>query len=298
MQESSMNPPYLTLESGVPAEVGIVTYWISDREKPNPPPISVTCGSSVQRPTNARMAPWTVQYQITDAATSRKTLAQGQQVIYDAMAKLTVGFAMTADPLSSLSPSPPPDQDPAADDPPAWFPIEAPPPEGSQGGDGEGAGNPLAYNQQSQLQTQWCWAAVTSSIAEYYNDASSATTQCKLANAAFKQSTCCSAGSSAQCNKPYKTHQALQSIGHLAATVASAISFAAVQQEIDGARPVVVAIGWHGGGGHAVVISGYAAVSGAPFLYVQDPAGVMTGWIGMADFPGSAGFWRRTNTTL
>ncbi|WP_454831627.1 papain-like cysteine protease family protein [Pseudoxanthomonas wuyuanensis] len=293
-----MNSTYMTLESDVPPEVGVVTYAISDQGKHHPSRFSVACGNVVQHPTGNETAPWTVQYQVTNTATPRKVFAKGEQIIHDAMATLTVGFVMTADPLSSLSPSLSPDLDSAVDDRPAWFPIEAVAPEESEEAAGEDAGNPLSYSQQSQLQTQWCWAAVTSSMAEYYNDASSATSQCKLANAAFKQSSCCSAGNSAQCNKPYPTHRALQSIGHLAATVASAISFAAVQQEINGARPVAVAIGWHGGGGHAVVISGYATLSGAPFLYVQDPAGVMTGWIGMADFPGSAGYWRRTNTTL
>jgi hypothetical protein len=45
-----------------------------------------------------------------------------------------------------------------------------------------------------------------------------------------------------------------------------------VRAEIDAGRPVCVRIGWPGGGGHAVILSGYRILkSGAQQVKVQDP---------------------------
>ena len=57
----------------------------------------------------------------------------------------------------------------------------------------------LVFSIQKQLQTQWCWAAVSTSVSLYFNR-SSTWTQCTVANKNLKRSDCC--GSPSNCNTP------------------------------------------------------------------------------------------------
>ena len=117
--------------------------------------------------------------------------------------------------------------------------------------------NPLAFTMQPQQQTQWCWAAVAVSVDLYYHTASR-WTQCKLANAALGQTTCCANGSSLQCNQPWYLNKALQIVANLASSNAGKASLAAVQAEVKSCRPLALRIGWDGGGGHFVAVYGYS----------------------------------------
>jgi hypothetical protein len=124
------------------------------------------------------------------------------------------------------------------------------------GGAGKACGNPLAFTMQPQPQTQWCWAAVSTSVNLYYHPASGQT-QCAVANAALGQSTCCQDGSTSQCNQPWFLDQALQIVGSLNAWSPGKAAFANVKKEIDNCRPLCLRIGWNGGGGHFVAVYGY-----------------------------------------
>jgi hypothetical protein len=59
----------------------------------------------------------------------------------------------------------------------------------------------LKFTMQHQLQSEWCWAAVSVSVAHYY-DARSPWTRCKMVNAQTGNTTCCENGGSDACNQP------------------------------------------------------------------------------------------------
>lgn len=131
---------------------------------------------------------------------------------------------------------------------------------------------------QHQQQTEWCWSAVSTSVALYYSPAGS-NTQCDLVNAQLGQTTCCAAGSSAACNQPWYLDRALTGVGHLASVFAGVLSFANCDAQLCGsARPVGVRIGWSGGGGHFVVI-GAVDTPATQLLTVYDP------WYGTSQIP-------------
>ncbi len=114
----------------------------------------------------------------------------------------------------------------------------------------------LCFVMQHQEQTQWCWSATATSVALYYNGAST-WTQCTLVNAELGRSDCCTNPSSGDCNKPWTLSTALTRVGHLASVSGSSTSFANVRTELDNRRPLGVRIGWSGGGGHFNVIGCY-----------------------------------------
>jgi predicted double-glycine peptidase len=93
--------------------------------------------------------------------------------------------------------------------------------------------------------------------------------------------------------------QALEIVSHLAGpALGISESFAYVQQEIDGGRPVGVRIQWkNDGDGHFVVLSGYGSLNDNEIVNVEDP------WYGPSTYPISeftsayqsgAGQWNNT----
>lgn len=124
----------------------------------------------------------------------------------------------------------------------------------------------LPFTMQHQSQTNWCWAAVTASIATFLKN--QGWTQCRVVNEDLGQSSCCGNGDSSQCNVPYFLDKALTHVGNLASYVANPLPIARVESEIDGGRPIGVRIGWSSGGGHFVAVTGY---SGTSIVDVQDP---------------------------
>jgi Papain-like cysteine protease AvrRpt2 len=123
----------------------------------------------------------------------------------------------------------------------------------------------LCFTMQHQEQTQWCWSATATSVALYYN-AASTWTQCSLVNAELGRNDCCSNPSSANCNIPGTLNTVLTRVGHLASFTSSTTSFADVRTEIDNGRPLGVRIGWSGGGGHFNVLACYTS---NPLLRLQ-----------------------------
>jgi Papain-like cysteine protease AvrRpt2 len=161
---------------------------------------------------------------------------------------------------------------------PEELPVGAPPP-GSAPVDWKR----IEFTVQHQLQTQWCWAAVSVSIADFY-ETPTAWTQCKLVSAQFGSNGCCDNGASEECNRPWYVDRALTSLGAFLGWervtpsdfVASLLP-STVTADISAQRPVGVGIAWDGGGGHAIVIDGYQT-DGA-MVAVEDP------WEGSADLP-------------
>jgi len=123
------------------------------------------------------------------------------------------------------------------------------------------------FPMQHQLYNEWCWAAVTSSVDHFYNPESTLT-QCLVVNQQRGRSDCCSNGGSSDCNQPGYTDQALQAAGRLSQSVGSAASYATVVQQTSAWTPIAMRIGWAGGGGHAIVASGYESNS---MVVIDDP---------------------------
>jgi hypothetical protein len=129
----------------------------------------------------------------------------------------------------------------------------------------------IGFQVQAQLQPNWCWSAVSTSVSHFYNPAS-ACTQCALANAELGQTTCCADGTTAQCNRDWYLDRALTRTGNLQSWVGNPVVLGDIEHELNAGRPLGVRIGWQGGGGHFVVLAGYSDPGTGPgFLNIEDP---------------------------
>jgi Papain-like cysteine protease AvrRpt2 len=127
----------------------------------------------------------------------------------------------------------------------------------------------LTFAMQAQLQSQWCWAANSTSVSHYY-DSASPWTQCSVVNAELNQTTCCVDGSTSQCNQPWYLDLALTRTGNFASVTGGTATMAQIQTEILKGRPVGARIGWSGGGGHFVMIAGYRC-DAVGYFDIRDP---------------------------
>lgn len=137
------------------------------------------------------------------------------------------------------------------------------------------AGDVFPFVIQQQEQDNWCWVATTVSVAAFY-EPGSLWEQCFWVDDALGTTNCCTAGSTPACNQPWPVSSGLIRVGHLDRIESGTAT--ELEPEIAARRPVVTAILWSGGGGHAPLINGYGdvVVSLNPFvleryLYVQDP---------------------------
>lgn len=143
--------------------------------------------------------------------------------------------------------------------------------------------NELDCRVEPQEQTQWCWAAVSRSVASFY-DSGSDWTQCSIASVVISDSArnidCCGPLASTDCNKPSRLDDALRITGNFVnwSLVGGphgtwpCISFDRIKDEIDNGRPIASRIGWDGGGGHFQLIYGWMiGSSGDQYLRISDP---------------------------
>lgn len=127
---------------------------------------------------------------------------------------------------------------------------------------------PVTYQQQSE----WCWAAVTASVDEYYNGGSGQK-QCKIVEGHFPGKSCCIKGSSKACNKTFQLEIALSGIGHMSGAVLNrSLTYSeSERQNCTLKRPFGVRIQWHGTpGGHFVTITGVHDDKRTE-LHIEDP---------------------------
>jgi hypothetical protein len=123
---------------------------------------------------------------------------------------------------------------------------------------------------QSQLETNWCWAAVSTSIATFYG--SRAWTQCSLATAELGLN-CCGNNVPAACNVQWSLDSPLSRVGHYGRRVDHYVSFNDIQQEINTNRPLGCRVEWLGGSAHFVAVSGWSVgPDGTQYVDVEDPA--------------------------
>jgi lysozyme family protein len=113
----------------------------------------------------------------------------------------------------------------------------------------------LEFTMQAQQQTNWCWAAVSTSVSHFY-DANSAWTQCKVADTQLGRTDCCGGGASGACNVYGYLDQGLVEVGHFDHLQNGATTFEVLQNEIIASRPLGIRVAWLGGGAHFVAAIG------------------------------------------
>lgn len=128
---------------------------------------------------------------------------------------------------------------------------------------------------QGQEQRQWCWAAISSSVSQFYNSAST-WTQCRIVEQRPGRSACCSDPGDRRCNQPDKLNEGLRITGNLNRHNAATINVArdTIIDEINNNRPVCLFLSPKSGSvGHFIVVTGYRIETGGRILYrIEDPA--------------------------
>jgi hypothetical protein len=127
----------------------------------------------------------------------------------------------------------------------------------------------LCFQMQHQQQTNWCWAAVSTSVAQYYDPATS-WTQCAVANGELGRTDCCGGAASTSCNVYGTLNTALTRVGHLDRMVSGGATFQEVDDEIDAERPLGLRVAWSGGGAHFLAVIGYLE-GVVEYVAVDDP---------------------------
>ena len=127
----------------------------------------------------------------------------------------------------------------------------------------------LSFTMQLQTQSNWCWAATSTSVSHFYWFLSH-WTQCSVASAELGRTDCCNATVPSGCNVPWYLDRALTRTDNFVRITGPA-SFADVCSEIDAGRPVGARVGWSGGGGHFMCIYGYSTFLGQQYVDIDDP---------------------------
>jgi len=134
----------------------------------------------------------------------------------------------------------------------------------------------LKFSMEEQKEMAWCWSAVGTSSALFYNS-KSGWTQCKVANKSIQPApgNCCKDSKTSACNCTWYLDNA-QHLGSFQTTgihngyQEGAISFDKLRSEIDSGRVVAFRMEMDSMY-HFVVISGYDTSSDENFVTVNDP---------------------------
>jgi papain like cysteine protease AvrRpt2 len=138
-------------------------------------------------------------------------------------------------------------------------------------GGGQNSGTLANFAIQPQTQSNWCWAAVSASVAQFYRGQTN-WSQCTVANAELGRKDCCAGGASGGCNQTNTLNTALTTVGHLRNWSGGTVGFDVIKNEIGTGQPLGCRVGWANGGGHFVVISGWVeAANGTQYVHVYDP---------------------------
>jgi hypothetical protein len=156
----------------------------------------------------------------------------------------------------------------------------------------------MRFKLQMQQQTKWCWAAVTTSLLNFFN-AESGLTQCQVVRKCFDQNgqqtqaasaedaatrklimDCCQSGNAEACNKTFKLSEALKAMGILEAYENRPLTLAEMREQISAGVPLAIRIGWRdrqgklSNSGHFVTVTAVGP---------DDPRGEDQTWIRVAD---------------
>ncbi|MCB5906919.1 papain-like cysteine protease family protein [Streptomyces pinistramenti] len=121
-----------------------------------------------------------------------------------------------------------------------------------------GYGSQLDFNELTQVQDQWCWAATGLSVAQHlgYGQSTDQNTFCNLAHGQDGNYPCPN-----QPGELTDVQQAWSGLGMSPGNVTGVLPFSTVTSSVDANSPVEVGIYWTAGGGHANVLYGYDSAS-------------------------------------
>jgi Papain-like cysteine protease AvrRpt2 len=121
-----------------------------------------------------------------------------------------------------------------------------------------------------QEYTEWCWAAIATAIAKFY-DASSTITQTFVACKVFPNGDCCNNGGSTPCNQPAHLEAALEAAKHPASRLPRSLQPSELTDLINNNKPVCVRVGSKLGG-HFLAVKGFDDTAPSNlYLLVCDP---------------------------
>jgi hypothetical protein len=175
--------------------------------------------------------------------------------------------------------------------------VAAPAPAPPAGGGGPSSGSITSYSIQHQLYKNWCWAAVTASVANCFNPPG-ALLQCSIAAAQLGLN-CCGADGPEPCNKTWNLDQPLQQVGNYDHRDDSTVPFHDLQAEVSGQRPVGCRIDWGNQTAHFVAVIGWSTANGTDWVDVGDPAAgfVQLSYSDLVSAYQSQGTWANTYIT-
>lgn len=127
----------------------------------------------------------------------------------------------------------------------------------------------LPFNMQAQTQSNWCWAATSTSVSRFYSFFSP-WTQCKVAAAELSES-CCNSPVPAACNVPWYLDKALTRTKNFVSIQSGTVTWEKVKEQLAKGLVVGARIGWSGGGGHFMVIHGVSRFGSTKYLHIDDP---------------------------
>jgi hypothetical protein len=133
----------------------------------------------------------------------------------------------------------------------------------------------IPFVMRHQLKSEWCWAAVTESVDQFFDEASP-WTQCKIVTTARRDLhglDCCTAALDPKCNQPYYLQAGLKTVRRLGGSpISKQLSVAEVKEQLNDHKPACLLIEWRNKGGHFIVISGYHETpTGAAWVHLEDP---------------------------
>lgn len=123
------------------------------------------------------------------------------------------------------------------------------------------------FPMQHQQQSNWCWAAVSTSVDHWYNP-SSTVTQCQVVNQQVGRNDCCQNGGSSNCNVYGFLDQALGYVGRLDHVDSSTESYATVVGQVVTFHPLGIRVAWSGGGAHFIAATGHEQ---GDMVVIDDP---------------------------
>ena len=126
----------------------------------------------------------------------------------------------------------------------------------------------VATTLRSQQTSMWCWAASAEMSMDFLG---TDVTQCDQANKRFGRTDCCN--SSVPDNCVNGGWPEFIKYGFTSDITSNApLSFDEIKKQIYcNKAPIAYSWHWNGGGGHMMVIHGYAVIDGNQFVSVQDP---------------------------
>lgn len=132
------------------------------------------------------------------------------------------------------------------------------------------SGSLSGFSMQMQQQDNWCWAAVSTSVAEFFG--STAWTQCTIAAAELGLD-CCGGDAAAGCNIPWYLDRVLSRVGYFDRMISSNSPFSAVVTEVAAGRPLCCRIAWaNSTTAHFMTLAGWSTdENGTEYVEVDDP---------------------------